>query len=68
MAKLPDDDYVDPFQDWCAACGISEDTGRRLIANGEGPPIVRLSARRIGIRRKDNRAWLDARTERSQAA
>jgi predicted DNA-binding transcriptional regulator AlpA len=65
---LPDDDVVDPFKAWCAANHISEATGRRLIERGDGPAIVRLSARRIGIRRKDNRAWLESRTERPQAA
>jgi hypothetical protein len=68
QTTLPDDDVVDSFKDWCIACDISEDTGRRLIANGVGPAIVRLSERRIGIRRKDNRAWLESRTERPQAA
>lgn len=68
QTSLPDDDVVDSFKDWCAARSLSEDTGRRLIASGQGPAIVRLSARRIGIRRKDNRAWLEARTERPQAA
>jgi hypothetical protein len=66
--SLPDDDVVDSFRDWCIACDISEDTGRRLIANGQGPAIVRLSTRRIGIRRKDNRLWLAARTEQPAAA
>lgn len=66
--QLPDDDVVDPFKRWCAERGFSEATGRRLVASGDGPPIVRLSARRIGVRRKDSRAWLEARTERPQAA
>jgi hypothetical protein len=66
--QLPDDDVVDSFAAWCAANHISEATGRRLIASGGGPAIVRLSARRIGICRKDNRTWLEARTEGPQAA
>jgi predicted DNA-binding transcriptional regulator AlpA len=66
--QLPDDDVVDPFKVWCSERGFSESTGRRLIDSGEGPAVVRLSARRIGIRRKDNRAWLAARTEQPRAA
>lgn len=66
--QLPDDDVVDPFKVWCSERGFSESTGRRLIESGDGPAIVRLSARRIGVRRKDGRAWLEARTERPQAA
>ena len=64
----PDDDVVDTFKQWCIDNGFSEATGRRLLASGRGPAIVRLSTRRFGIRRKDNRAWLAANTEQPSAA
>ena len=33
----------------------------RLIANGEGPPLVRLGPRRVGIIEEDSDAWLRSR-------
>jgi predicted DNA-binding transcriptional regulator AlpA len=41
--------------------GVSPRTWDRLRARGETPPITKLSARRIGYRIVDIRAWLDAR-------
>lgn len=62
LEALPDDDVVDPFSAWCEAKGISPATGRRLLTSGDGPSFIRLSQRRIGIRRRDDRAWLNSRT------
>jgi hypothetical protein len=50
------------FAEWCALAGISAATARRLIRRGLGPPIVRLSDRRIGIRVSDYVCWLAARS------
>lgn len=47
------------------ALSISVATLRRTIARGDGPPVVRLSQRRVGIRSGDLRAWLDARLTRT---
>lgn len=33
----------------------------RLIANGEGPPTIRLGPRRVGIDDDDGDAWLASR-------
>jgi hypothetical protein len=41
--------------------GVSPRTWDRLRASGETPPITKLSARRIGYRIVDLKAWLDAR-------
>jgi hypothetical protein len=40
---------------------VSPRTWDRLRARGEGPPITKLSDRRIGYRLVDLKAWLDAR-------
>jgi hypothetical protein len=56
-----DDDVVLTFKEWCALNRIGERNGRRLLREGLGPKLTHLSERRIGIRRRDNRAWLDAR-------
>ncbi len=48
--RRDDDDRVLPFGDWTELAGISKATGRRITKpDGGGPPLVRLSARRVGI-------------------
>lgn len=56
-------DRVMPFPAWCERCGFSEATGRRLIKAGRGPTVTWLSERRMGIRERHHREWLDARAE-----
>jgi hypothetical protein len=41
--------------------GIGEPSLRALIAKGLGPEIIRLSARRIGIKDSARERWLAAR-------
>jgi predicted DNA-binding transcriptional regulator AlpA len=43
---------------------ISTTTLGRLVARGEGPPIVKLSLRRLGIRERDGAAWQAARVQK----
>ena len=43
-------------------------TLQRLIEEGEGPPVVQLSARRIVFRRSDLTAWIEGRQRHSGAA
>ena len=50
-----------PWADWCRLKGFSPDTGRRLGARGEAPPIVQLSARKFGVTVRDDREWTLAR-------
>jgi predicted DNA-binding transcriptional regulator AlpA len=52
------------FKQWCAINGIGERTGRRILASGTGPAVLQLSAKRIGIRRRDNDAWQETRIRR----
>jgi hypothetical protein len=59
-----DDDVVDPFPDVAAKGNFSPSTLNRIIGAGEGPPVVYLSPRRKGVRRRDWRAWLASRTRR----
>ena len=49
------------FFDWCALNNISTRTGRRIIARGEGPPVIRMSKNRIGITNASNAAWQQSR-------
>lgn len=43
--------------------GIAPMTWTRMRARGQGPPVTRLSPRRIGYRLCDLLAWLEARRE-----
>jgi predicted site-specific integrase-resolvase len=53
------DDEVRPVSGWCTTDGISPSTARRLIATGK-ITVTHLSDRRIAIRGRDRRRWLDA--------
>jgi hypothetical protein len=55
------DDKILSFADWCRLNSFSIATGRRIVQSGNGPRIIELSARRLGIRVADNRAWQQAR-------
>ena len=55
------DDQILSFVEWCRLNRISERTGRRILDGPDGPLIVRLSPRRIGIRVAANREWQQAR-------
>jgi hypothetical protein len=58
-----DDDCVLPFLVWVRKySGLSEATCRRITQPGRGgPPLVRLSERRLGVRMGDHRRWLKSR-------
>jgi hypothetical protein len=55
------DDRVLTFGAWCELNAISADTGRRIIRSGNGPRVVQLHKRRIGITVAANREWQQAR-------
>lgn len=71
MSKLskpyPSDNRVLTFTEWCALNGISERTGRRIIAGGGGPSVIQLSPQRIGISTQANLEWQAKRTRKSAA-
>jgi predicted DNA-binding transcriptional regulator AlpA len=54
-------DRVLTFRIWCAVNEFSLATGRRIMKRGEGPRVLQLSTRRIGIRESDNAAWQASR-------
>jgi predicted DNA-binding transcriptional regulator AlpA len=56
-----EDQKVLTIKQWAALNGISMPTAVRRIREGDGPPTVQLSKRRIGIRVGDNRRWQEAR-------
>lgn len=60
-APRPQHSPVLSFPQWCHVNNISERTGRRILSEGSGPPVIQLSARRIGIRESDNAVWQESR-------
>jgi hypothetical protein len=65
QAKAPPIEHRDrvlSFRDWCRVNSFSPATGGRILASGDGPPVVQLSPRRIGIKESANAAWQAART------
>jgi hypothetical protein len=58
---VEDLDAVFTFREWCFLNGLSERQGRRLLADGNGPAITMLSDKRIGVSRRNHRAWLASR-------
>lgn len=57
------DDKVIDLTMFSAMAGVSIATTRRLLKNGQGPRLVRMSARRVGVRVRDARHWIEHRTE-----
>jgi hypothetical protein len=55
------DDQVLSFREWIALNNISWRTGRRVIEGQDGPAVVQLSPRRIGITVRANREWQQSR-------
>ena len=58
---VEDDDAVLTFKEWCALNGVSERQGRRILTSGNGPTVTMLTDKRVGISRRANRAWQQAR-------
>src|SRR5262245_34436921 len=56
-----DDDAVLTFKEWAALNGVSERQGRRILKSGSGPTVTMLTDKRVGISRRANRAWQQAR-------
>jgi hypothetical protein len=56
-----DDDRVMSFDQWCATNGFSRSTGLRICKAGNGPQFIRLSLRRKGVTRGENRRWQESR-------
>jgi predicted DNA-binding transcriptional regulator AlpA len=67
-AALHDHDArVLSVRQWAELTGISTRTAKRLLAEGDGPRRVQLSAGRVGIPLGAHRAWLQARERGSVA-
>jgi hypothetical protein len=56
------------FAEWCSLNRISERTGRRIIASGNGPKLTQLSSNRFGITVGNNATWQAQRERMTPAA
>ena len=61
-------DQVLMFHEWCRLNRISERTGRRIFASGNGPVVTQVSAQRIGVLVKNNQRWQASRARKRNAA
>jgi hypothetical protein len=57
----PDAYKVLTVDEWCRWNGFSNATGKRVLKSGNGPKVIQLSSKRIGIRVLDNAEWQDHR-------
>lgn len=60
-----DSETLDPIlteREYRAWLGISAPTAQRQRSEGNGPPFIQLSERRIGYRKSEVERWLAART------
>ncbi|MGY6282640.1 helix-turn-helix transcriptional regulator [Methylorubrum extorquens] len=57
----PQNNNVLPFDTACKIADLSRSTMYRLINAGRGPRVLKLSERRVGVRRDDLDAWLAGR-------
>jgi predicted DNA-binding transcriptional regulator AlpA len=58
-SAIVDEHQVLTLDQTAKLANISPATLRRRLDDGSGPKVIRLSARRVGIRVRDFRAWLD---------
>jgi predicted DNA-binding transcriptional regulator AlpA len=56
-------DRIWTFEEFAKQNSISTATLERVIRRGEGPKVVKLSPRRLGIRESDGAAWQAARIQ-----
>ena len=57
----PNDDEVLTFEQWIRLNKISPATGWRILRSPDGPKLIQLSQRRIGITRRADREWKRSR-------
>jgi hypothetical protein len=59
------DQQVLRFGDWCRLNGLSERTGRRILAGANGPVVTKLSKKIFGVTVAHNKVWQASRERRS---
>jgi predicted DNA-binding transcriptional regulator AlpA len=59
LENVPEDMRVLTLAETAAMICVSHISLKRMVAKGEGPPVVQLSRRRVGIMIGDARRWLE---------
>jgi hypothetical protein len=59
-----DPDAVLTKREWASLNGLSLRQANRILASGDGPVITKLTGKRVGISRRANLAWQQARTQK----
>jgi hypothetical protein len=59
------DSQVLYLSEWAQLARISMRTARRILARGDGPTVVRLSAKRVGVTVAAHKRWLASRERAS---
>lgn len=54
-------DQIRSMRETAAILGVSLRQLQRMISMGDGPVVIRLSERRVGVSDADREAWVDAR-------
>ena len=60
-----DDLKVMTVPEWATLNSLSIFTAKKLLAEGQGPRVIQLSKRRIGIRVIDARRWQEERMRKA---
>jgi predicted DNA-binding transcriptional regulator AlpA len=63
LASEPRRNRVLTLAQWADLNSISYAHAKRLIASGQGPKLIRLSERRIGVREDHNEQWQNSRIQ-----
>ena len=61
LASVSSPDRVLTLRQWAELNSLGYRTAQRIIASGNGPKVVQLGDRRIGITEAHNREWLASR-------
>jgi predicted DNA-binding transcriptional regulator AlpA len=61
LAPEPRRNRVLTLAQWADLNSLSYASAKRLIASGQGPKLIKLSERRIGVREDHNEQWQNSR-------
>lgn len=54
-----------PFKKWIELAGVSRSTGWKILHSGDGPKMIRISERRVGVRVLDHIKWTERLARRA---
>ena len=54
-----------PFREWIKLAGVSKSTGWKILHGGNGPKMIWVSERRVGVRVIDHIKWTEKLARRA---